>query len=298
MSQSPRGKLGEQSCIVLVALLFVVSLTSSLFAQNRNTGEIRGTITDSRGARVAGVSIVVTNPDTGIVTKAVADATGTYDVPLLEIGTYTIQFSKEGYKKFVRRGITLHVEPVPVDAVLVVGAISETVSVTADVPLVQTETSGRTVVLSSDTINELPNVGRSWFDITLQLPGVNPGGNSTGAGQDASGAGFGVNGNPGYMENFLTDGGVTTLPVSQNPGNTVPLDDIAEVDMSTSNFGAEYGGGVAALNVITKSGGNTFHGSLYDFEQNDALGEARNYFATSVTPLRRSEEHTSELQSR
>ncbi len=286
MSQSPRGKLGEQSCIVLVALLFAVSLTSSLFAQNRNTGEIRGTITDSSGARVAGVSIVVTNPDTGIVTKAVADATGTYDVPLLEIGTYTIQFSKEGYKKFVRRGITLHVEPVPVDAVLVVGAISETVSVTADVPLVQTETSGRTVVLSSDTINELPNVGRSWFDITLQLPGVNPGGNSTGAGQDASGAGFGVNGNPGYMENFLTDGGVTTLPVSQNPGNTVPLDDIAEVDMSTSNFGAEYGGGVAALNVITKSGGNTFHGSLYDFEQNDALGEARNYFATSVTPLR------------
>ncbi len=283
---TPTGKqLNKVINGVLVAFLLTLPLPS-LFAQNRNTGEIRGTITDSSGARVAGVHVVVTSTQTGIATKVVADATGTYDVLLLPPGEYTVEFSREGYKKFVRQGITLHVEIVTLDAMLVVGATSETVTVTADVPLVQTETSDRSVVFSGETINDLPNIGRAWWDITGQLPGVNPGGNSTGAGQDASGAGFGVNGNPGYMENFLTDGGVTTLPVSQNPGNMVPLDDISEVDMSTSNFGAEYGGGVAALNVITKSGGNKFHGSLYDFEQNNALGEARNYFASSPLPLR------------
>ncbi|SPF40691.1 conserved exported hypothetical protein [Candidatus Sulfotelmatobacter kueseliae] len=283
---TPTGKqLNKVINGVLVAFLLTLPLPS-LFAQNRNTGEIRGTITDSSGARVAEVHVVVTSTQTGIATKVVADATGTYDVLLLPPGEYTVEFSKEGYKKFVRQGITLHVEIVTLDAMLVVGATNETVTVTADVPLVQTETSDRSVVFSGETINDLPNIGRAWWDITGQLPGVNPGGNSTGAGQDASGAGFGVNGNPGYMENFLTDGGVTTLPVSQNPGNMVPLDDISEVDMSTSNFGAEYGGGVAALNVITKSGGNKFHGSLYDFEQNNALGEARNYFASSPLPLR------------
>jgi hypothetical protein len=269
-----------------VVFLFVLSLSSSLFAQNRNTGEIRGTITDLSGARVAGAHVVVTNTQTGIAIRVVADATGTYDAPLLAPGGYTVEFSKEGFKKFVRQGITLHVETVTVDAVLVVGAINETITVTADIPLVQTETSERSAVFTEKTVNDLPNVGRAWWDITAQLPGVNPGGNAFGAGQDASGAYFGVNGNPAAMGNFLTDGGVTTLPASQNPGNMVPLDDIAEVDIKTSNFSAEYGGGVVVLNVITKSGGNNFHGSLYDFEQNDALGEARNYFATSALPLR------------
>ena len=272
------------SCLFVTFLLML--LLPSLLAQNRNTGEIRGTITDASGDRVAEARVVVTNTQTGIATTIAGDASGTYDVPLLPPGEYTLEFSRQGYRTLLRQGISLHVESITIDAVLVVGAASERVTVTADVPLVQTETSDRSVVLSEKTINDLPNVGRAWWDVTLQLPGVNPGGNCCGPGQDASGAGFGVNGNPGYMENFLTDGGVTTLPVSQNPGNMVPLDDIAEVDMNTSNFGAEYGGGVAALNVITKSGGNTFHGSLYDFEQNDSLGEARNYFASSVTPLR------------
>ena len=270
--------------VVLVAFLFALPLTS-VFGQNRNTGQIRGTVTDSSGAAVVGARVAITNTLTGVTTTVTSGAAGVYDAPLLETGEYSIEFSKEGFKKFVRKGVTLHVEAITVDATLNVGSISETVAVTADVPLVQTETSERSAVFTEKTINDLPNVGRSWFDITGQLPGVNPGGNPNGGGQDASGMGVGVNGTPGFQENFLTDGGVTTLPVSQNPGVTVPLDDIAEVDMSTSNFSAEYGSGVAVFNVITKSGTNQFHGSLYEFAQNDAF-EARNYFATSVTPLR------------
>jgi hypothetical protein len=206
---------------------------------------------------------------------------GFYDAPLLETGQYSIEFSKGGFKKFVRRGIALHVEVITVDAVLNVGSAMESVVVTADVPLVQTETSDRSTVFVEKTVNDLPNFGRSWFDILGQLPGVNPGGSE----QDASGQSVGVNGAAAWQENWLVDGGVNTLPISQNPGQMVPLDDIAEVDLNTSNFSAEYGSGVAVFNVITKSGGNQFHGSLYEFLQNDIF-EARNYFAQSTTPLR------------
>ena len=270
---------------VAVAMLPLFLFEVSLFAQNRNTGEIRGTITDSSGSRVPAAHVLVTNTQTGFTTRLTGDTNGTYDAPLLEPGEYEIQFSKEGFEQLVRKGIELHVQVVTVDAVLAVGKVSEQVAVTADVPLVQTETSDRSALFSETVINDLPNVGRSWFDLTGELPGVSPGGNSNGNGQDASGQGVGVNGTPGFQENFLTDGGVTTLPVSQNPGTMMPLDAIAEVDMSTSNFSAESGGGVAIFNVITKSGTNRFHGSLYEFVQNDVF-EARNYFAQSVTPLR------------
>jgi len=251
------------------------------YAQNRNAGEIRGTITDSTGGRVPDATITITNISTGVSTRVVSGSTGVYDAPSVEPGKYEIAVTKFGFKKFVRSGIVLHVEAITVDALLQVGSVTQEVTVTAPVPLVQMETSDRGATFTETTINELPNVGRSWWDITGLLPGVNPGGES----QDASGQGVGVNGAAGWEENWLTDGGVNTLPVSQNPALMVPLDAISEISFSTSNFSAEYGNGVAVFNVITKSGTNSFHGSLYEFAQNDKF-EARNFFSPSVTPLR------------
>ena len=267
-----------------MVFLLVLPL-ASVFGQNRNAGEIRGTISDSSGARVPGAIVTITNTDTGVATRIVAGGTGVYEAPSLEPGNYAIAFTGEGFKKLVRRGIVLHVEAITVDAALEVGSISQEVTVEAAVPVVQTETSERKATVTEKTILELPNVGRSWMDITGLLPGINPGGTQNGNGQDASGPGIGVNGTGSYQINWLTDGGVTTLPVSQNPGVTVPIDAIAEVNLSTSNFSAEYGNGVAIFNVITKSGTNQFHGSGYEFVQNDKL-EARNFFAQTITPLR------------
>lgn len=274
---------------IAVAVLFV-SAPMRVSAQNRNAGEIRGTITDSSGGRVPGVIITITNIDTGVATRIVGDRSGVYEAPSLEPGNYTVTSTAPGFKTYVREGVVLHVEAITVDAVLQVGAMSQQVTVEAATPLVQTESSQREATITGKTISELPNVGRSWTDVTGLLPGVNPGasgvgGTSNNNGQDASGAGVGVNGSGSYQINFLTDGGVTTLPVSQNLGVTVPIDAIAEVDMSTSNFSAEYGNGVAVFNAITKSGANQFHGSAYEFVQNDKL-EARNFFAPTVTPLR------------
>ncbi len=270
---------------ILVALLMVVPRVH-VFGQNRNAGEIRGTVTDPSGAVVPGSTVTITGTGTGITTRVVANDAGVYEAPSLEPGAYTITFTREGFKELVRRGIVLHVEAITVDAVLEIGSTRQEVTVEAAMPLVQTETSERKGTFAEETVNELPNVGRSWFDLTGQLPGVNPGAGASGTlAQDASGQGVGVNGSAGWQVNWLTDGGITTLPVSQNPVVMVPLDAIAEVDLSTSNFSAEYGNGVAVFNVITKSGTNQFHGSGYEFVQNDKF-EARNFFAPSVTPLR------------
>ncbi len=176
----------------------------------------------------------------------------------------------------------LHVEAITIDAQLQVGSGTQQVTVESGAPVVQTETSDRQLILTTEAVTQLPNIGGSWYDFTGQLPGVNPGK----GGQDASGEGVGVNGTTSYLSNWLIDGGVGTFPVSQNPDFAKPpLDAVSELNFNTSNFAAEYGSGVAVFNVITKSGTNAFHGSAYEFVQNDIF-QARNYFAETVTPLR------------
>jgi hypothetical protein len=275
--------------IVFVALL-IVSAPIHVSAQNRNAGEIRGTVTDSSGAVIPGVQITIQDTLTGVVTNLASDSHGVYDAASLIPDTYSVSFAKQGFKKLVKSNIVLHVEAITVDATLEVGSVSQQVTVTGAVPQVQTETSEQKETITSQTIVELPNIGRGWYDLTGQLPGVSPGGSSgtvsSGTAQDASGQGVGVNGGAGWQENWLVDGGVGTFATSQNPDLLqMPLEAISEIDFSLSNFNAEYGNGDAVFNVITKSGTNRFHGSLFEFVQNDKL-EARNFFSPSVPALR------------
>lgn len=264
----------------LAALLVIFSI--SAVAQNRNAGEIRGTVFDQTGAAVPAATVTILNKQTGVTQTLTAAGNGVYDAPSVEPGTYDITFSKEGFRKLVRGNVVLHVEAITIDAQLQIGSESQQITVESGAPLVQTETSDRQMILTTEAVTQLPNIGGSWYDFTGQLPGVNPGK----GGQDASGEGVGVNGTTSYLSNWLIDGGVGTFPVSQNPDFAKPpLDAVSELNFNTSNFAAEYGSGVAVFNVITKSGTNAFHGSAYEFVQNDIF-EARNFFAEKVTPLR------------
>ncbi len=267
---------------LLLTAAVLLSCNFPVYAQNRNAGEIRGTVYDQSGAAVPTATVTLLNTLTGATSVLTTAGNGVYDAPSVEPGTYEVTFSKEGFERFVRTNVVLHVEAITLDAQLQVGSSTQQVTVEGGAPLIQTETSDRQLILTSEAITQLPNIGGSWYDFTGQLAGVNPGK----GGQDASGEGVGVNGASSYMSNWLIDGGVGTFPVSQNPDFAKPpLDAISELNFNTSNFGAEYGSGVAVFNVITKSGTNAFHGSLYEFVQNDKF-EARNFFAEKVTPLR------------
>jgi hypothetical protein len=278
-----REKSLECFAILLALVLF---LAGQLPAQNRNAGEIRGTITDSSGARVPGTTVKITETMTGVTHQVTSDAAGTYDANYLEPGTYKLTFEKPGFGALVRTGIELHVQIITINAQLRVGASTQTVSVTAPAPLVQTESSERSGVVTGATVLALPLVGNDASVLVELEPGANYGmarqlGNVTGAG----GGDAGFNGNGALLGNNLVDGGVGTLPQSYNPDYLKPAtSSIAEIDVSDSNFSAMYGMGTDVYNVITKSGTNRFHGEAFEFDQNTDYS-ARNFFATGVSPL-------------
>lgn len=271
--------LGKKARIVVLLTAAVFALAGEVFSQSKQSGEIRGTVTDESGGVVPDVHIIITNVLTDVSQRLTTDSNGVYDAPFVPPGEYSITFERDNFKTFVRKGIVLHVETIKVDAVLEVGSVTEKVTVNALQPLVQTETADRSMTVSERVIADTPNVGRSWDELLGVLPGVNGGG-----GADATGQGIGVNGQTAYQSNWQIDGGLAMLGASQNPDILQPpLDTIEELDLSTANFGAERGTGLSVFNVTTKSGTNAFHGDVFEYVENNYF-DARNFFAPSSQP--------------
>lgn len=270
----------SQIIMLALAVSFFAAGTHSTPAQNANSGEIKGIVTDPSNAVVPGANVKVLNVLTGVQINTTTNAAGIYDLPSVEPGSYTITVSKPGFRDSVRKGITLPVGTIAVNASLAVGSASQSVVVTANAPLVQTEESNQQMDFDTKAVQDAPIVGGIWYtELTNELPGVNGGG-----GQDASGQGIGVNGTQGYSGSFLIEGSVAQEPRDANASdNYPPVDAIGEVNVQTANFGTEYGNGVATFNVLLKSGTNRFHGSLFEFDQNNAFN-ARNYFITTPNP--------------
>jgi hypothetical protein len=261
-------------------LLTAVLVTSFSFAQNANTGEIKGTVSDSSGAVVNGVKVTIINVQTGVATVTTTNSAGIYDAPSVPTGQYKITFSKTGFRNSVREGLTLQIQTIGVDVVLQVGAVSEEIVVNADAQQLETETSDQHVNLSTESVHTAPIVGTDWRgELTQLIPGVNAGG-GTG---EAAGQQIGVNGTQSYNVNFLSDGSAATAPRDYNSSNYyMPLDAISEVSVNSGNAPAEYGNGLTSINVITKSGTNQWHGSAYEFIQNTAFN-ARGFYNQTGT---------------
>jgi Carboxypeptidase regulatory-like domain len=261
-----------------------VLLTTSLLAsvalgQNASTGEIKGTVSDSSGALVEGVKITITNLDTGVSIYSATNSAGIYDAPSVPIGPYTITFSKTGFKEFVRKGIALQLQTIAIDATLQPGSTTEEVTVIGDVPLLQTETSDQQLNLNTKAVQDSPIVGTTWFsELTKVLPGASGGGTGNRAG--SGGDGIAANGTQAFTANYQIEGtAVTDVRDGNVSNNYPPVDAIAEVSISTANAGAQSANAVS-LNVNLKSGANRWHGSLFEFDQND-LFNSRNYFQTT-----------------
>jgi len=256
-------------------------------AQNENTGEVRGVVTDSSGAVVPDATVVLTNVNTGVPQTTRTDSVGVYDFPFVPLGNYRVNFSKQGFTSLAQSGITAHVGTTAVNATLQVGQISTEVSVAANVVQVQTETSERSETIPAVDVTETPNVAQDWTALTQLVPGIASNGGATTVAnyQQGAGAGNSFNGSMPYQSQWLIDGGSVTYPADQNLNQSygLPLDTVQEVSIDTMNYGAQYSTGTSVFNVVTKSGGNQFHGSLFEFVQNDMF-DSRNYFSPSVPP--------------
>lgn len=265
-----------------ISVLLVAGLAATFaFGQNANTGEIKGTVSDASGAVVAGVTVTITNVQTGVATVITTNSAGIYDAPSIPVGQYRMTFSKTGFRDFVRDGITLQIQTLGVDATLQVGKATEQVVVTGEPPLVETETSEQHVDINTAAIHNAPIVGTDWRAEMIQLiPGVNTGG---GAGE-ANGQAVGVNGTQSYNVMFLSDGGPATAPRDFNGSNYYePVDAISEVSVNSANANAQYGSGLTSINTIRKSGTNQWHGSVYEYIQNTAFN-SRGYFNPAPEP--------------
>ena len=281
-------KLPNTSATALRFLVFIamaISLTIvQAAAQSRASGEIRGTVLDTSGAAIPGAAITIQNTDTGVITKLTSDNTGVYDAASVDPGNYSVSFEKEGFKKTIKSNIVLHVEAITINATMEVGAVSQQIEVKGGAPLVQTETSDRAATLTSVAVSELPSVNRYWMDYTYLVPGANGQMTQNTFNNSNNGLSVGFNGQGAYQMLGLQDGGTATFLPGQNYVVT-PIQAISEIQMSTSNFSAEYSNGLAVFNVTIKSGTNKFHGEGFEFVQNDKL-EARNFFSPTRAPLR------------
>src|ERR1035437_3891167 len=246
----------------ILPLLLVIFGSGACFAQSINAGDIRGTVTDPTGALIPGVAVTVLDTDTGISKDFTTNGDGLYDTNSLVPGPYTITFTKDGFEQLVRGPITLEVGVTAVNGQLKVGSTSQQVTVTSDVPQLNTETGDQTQVLSDKVMGELPQVNTDWQNLIFLLPGAT---NTLGTGVGS----LSINGNLPYS-NVLQNGVSQSLPSSNNI-TAANFENVAEVQVSMSSFSAQYGIGGMIFNQITKSGTDRFHGSLYDYIQNNAL---------------------------
>ncbi len=264
--------------IVAIAVLGVSSLGHA-FAQATNSGDIRGTVTDSTGALLPGVTVTVTDNDTGVSKVLVTNQAGLYDTSSIVVGNYKVSFEKTGFATFERSSISLEVGTSTVNAALKIGATTDEIVVTTDIPLLTTETGSQSTTFEAKSMQVLPNVGQDWQNFAVLIPGA------SGTSNANPGAQMSVNGNLPYS-NVLSDGASTTLSHSQNSDVNV-FETVAEVQISTSAFSAEYGIGGAIFNQISKGGTSQFHGSAYEYFQNTALNASAFQFSSpqSVPPL-------------
>ena len=247
-------------------ILLAILGSGACLAQSINAGDIRGIVTDATGALIPGVKVTVLNVDTKVAKEFTTNREGLYDTNSIIQGTYTITFAQSGFEKLVRGPITLQVGFTTVNAQLKVGSADVQITVTSDVPLLTTESGSQSTILDAKSMDELPQVTPDWQGFVILLPGA-AGTGSSSPGQEAA-----INGNLPYS-NILSDGASTTLGQSMN-ANTTTFEDVAEVQINTSSFSAQYGIGGVVFNQVTKSGTNSFHGTGYDLIQNGAYDAA------------------------
>jgi len=261
----------------------------SMFAQLQ-TGTINGTVTDTQDAVVTGVEIEIRNLSTNAVFRTRSNDRGYYTAPGLAPGEYEVTAQQQGFKKSVRSGVTLQVnQNAQIDVRLEIGQIAESVQVVGEAPLVDTGGATLGAVIENRRVRDLPLNGRNALSLTLLNAGVISNAGPTNSGFGDRGiqiSSLSINGSPNSMNAQMLDGNNNVLSYVGEVGVPPAVDAVEEFKVQSGTMSAEMGftaGG--AINLVTKSGTNQFHGTAYEFLRNDKF-DARNTFATRRLPLR------------
>ncbi len=264
----------------LFALLLALVVTP---AWAQRTASLSGTVSDSSGAVIPGASVQLTNAGTGEQLFAESNESGNYTFPLLPAGIFDLTVEQQGFKAYIQPAIEISTGTAnDVDIALEVGVITETVTVTSEIPQLRTEESTVSVTIKNETIANMPLINRRAGQLA-RLNGFMV--------QRGTGSNFAMAGGRGNNAMWIMDGGIVqnmTLGVSTLVFDP-PVESLEEFTVNVSNYKAEMGrSGGGTIQMTTKSGSNDVHGSLYEFLRNDAQ-DARNFFSASKPKLRRNQ---------
>ncbi len=269
----------------IVRVLSLVSACSMmLWGQAISTSQIKGTVQDATGSAVPGAEVKATQTATGISRTTTTGADGSYIVPELAIGPYQLEVTKTGFNKYVQTGITLQVDSNPtIDVALKVGAVTEQVLVEASAAMVETENAGVGQVIDQQRVVDLPLNGRQVTDLLFLTGGTSEG--RAFRGSYPTQASPSIAGGMAGSVSYWLDGGTHNDPLS-NQNLPLPFPDaLQEFKVETSSLPAQYGVHPAgAVNAITKSGGNAFHGDLFEFVRNYIFDARTTGYADATNP--------------
>ena len=265
----------------LLLLVVVLLLAPSVAAQTYR-GSIRGTITDPNKAVIPAASLRLTNKETNELRTTVTNVAGEYSISALPPGPYTLEVTAGGFRNLSQDIVLSINQELRVDAALEVGAIGDFMNISPPGDLKKDSSSIGTVIDNRHVVG-LPLDGRNFYELSLLVPGAAPAAQGS-AGSVRGDFAFSVNGAREDANNFLLDGTYNVDPKLNTFGVRPSVDAIHEFEILTSSYDAAFGRAPGAqVNVVLKSGGNNFHGSLFEFYRNGAL-DARNFFAPASEP--------------
>jgi hypothetical protein len=272
---------------ILCSSIAVVTIAPNPVRGQLLQGSIDGNVTDSSQAAIAGAKVVATDQATGLVRETVTDSTGAYTLPVLPPGNYSVTVSSPGMQTYTRTGVAVTVQTVTrVDVALALGAVAESVTVSAPSSALQTDRADVHSELGSQLLSSLPvPIGRNYQMIFTTIPGVSPPQNSHSFSANGSRSlAFTVNGGNVNANDTRVDGAGTRNFSATDVILYIPsLDAIETVNIATNSFDADQSSGGAFVNVTVKSGTNAFHGSLFETHADQHL-EAYQWAANRTRP--------------
>src|SRR5262245_42653387 len=276
-----------------ITLLIFFALLTASNVRAQATGTILGTVSDSSGNVIASANVTVTHKETGLSRQVTTSDRGYYVVHSLPVGSYTVVVEMKGFKRKSVTGITLQVNEEPrIDVTLEIGEVSETVTINTETPLLQTESASVGQVIDNRYTTQIPLNGRDFSQLILLTPGAvtRPGGFdlTTGASTGSLGSGVAIGGRDAH-NNFTIDGAGNNARQFGNVALRPSIDVIQEFKVQTNSYSAEFGqAAFGQITLVTKSGTNDFHGSVFEFLRNDKL-DARNFFLPKRGQLNRNQ---------